>query len=55
MVGTGVGMGSEDTWGSTRIGQKAEGEEGTMDRNLYCGFQGEEWARQTTQFKDWLV
>lgn len=37
------------TWGSPRVSQEAEGERGTMSKNIPCGFFKKEQRRQGKQ------
>lgn len=43
------------TWDRTTVSQEADPEEGTVNESLYCGFHGEEGARQGEQAQDWLL
>lgn len=40
------------TWGSTRVGQEAEGMDENVSKSLYFGFHRKEWVRQGKQALD---
>lgn len=47
-MGWGWEVEGRNTWGSTRVGQDTEGEEG---KSLYCGFQGRNRQDRVNRFR----
>lgn len=42
-------------WGSTGVGQEAEGEGKIVGKSLYCGFCKKSCVRQSKKVYGWLV